>query len=194
VEAEDAAGNVSPPSNQAGATVTGANTAPTPAIAAPSAQTTWKVDDAISFSGSAVDAQDGTLPAAALTWTLILHDCSSACQTRVVQTSTGVATGSAPAPDAAYPSYLELQLAATDSAGLTGTTSVRLDPQTVTLTFASSPSGLQLVLGSSGAAAPYSRTVVVRSSNTVSATSPQTLNGTTYTFSSWSDGGAQAHT
>jgi hypothetical protein len=36
--------------------------------------------------------------------------------------------------------------------------------------------------------------VIVGSSNTISATTPQTLNGTTYAFDSWSDGGAQTHT
>ena len=40
---------------------------------------------------------------------------------------------------------------------------------------------------------PFTRTVIVGSSNSVSATSPQTFNGTTYTFSSWSDGGPQTH-
>jgi len=35
--------------------------------------------------------------------------------------------------------------------------------------------------------------VIVGSLNSLSAPSPQTLNGTSYTFSSWSDGGAQTH-
>ena len=37
-------------------------------------------------------------------------------------------------------------------------------------------------------------TLVEGSTNTLSAPSPQVLNGTTYVFSSWSDGGAQTHT
>src|SRR3712207_8012859 len=56
----------------------------------------------------------------------------------------GVASGSFSAPDHEYPSYLELQLTATDKGGLTDTKSVRLDPRTVVLTFQSNPSGLQL--------------------------------------------------
>jgi glucose/arabinose dehydrogenase len=39
------------------------NTPPTPTIATPAAGTTWKVGDVISFSGSATDQQDGTIPA-----------------------------------------------------------------------------------------------------------------------------------
>ena len=45
-------------------------------------------------------------------------------------------------------------------------------------------------VGSASSVAPFSRTVIVGSSNTVSAPSPQTAGGNTYAFSSWSDGGA----
>jgi hypothetical protein len=39
----------------------------------------------------------------------------------------------------------------------------------------------------------FTVTVIVGSSNTVSAVSPQTKGKATYTFTSWSDGGAQTH-
>ena len=68
-----------------------------------------------------------------------------------------------------------------------------LQPQTVNLTFTTSPSGLQLVLNGGSAATPFTRTVIAGSTNTISAPSPQTLNGANYAFSSWSDGGAQTH-
>ena len=68
------------------------NTPPTPTITSPPAGTTWKVGDLINFSGSATDAEDGTLPASALSWTLILHHCPSNCHTHLVQTWTGVAS------------------------------------------------------------------------------------------------------
>jgi hypothetical protein len=172
-----------------------ANTPPTATIVAPVASLTWKVGDAVAFSGSATDQQDGTLPASALTWKLILHHCPSNCHTHDLQTFTGVASGSFNAPDHDYPSYLELQLTATDSGGLTGTASVRLDPKTVVLTFQTSPaSGFQLVVGSTSQQAPFSRTVIVGSTNSISATSPQITKGQTYQFDSWSDGGAQTHT
>jgi hypothetical protein len=105
-----------------------------------------------------------------------------------------VASGSFVAPDHEYPSYLELTLTATDSGGLTDSKTVRLDPQTVALTFATSPSGLQLPVGSGAGAAPFTRTGIIGSTNSVSAPTPQTLGGQTYQFSSWSDGGAQSHT
>ena len=49
-------------------TVGTANTVPTPVIDTPSASLTWAVGDPIGFSGHATDAQDGALPASALTW------------------------------------------------------------------------------------------------------------------------------
>ena len=62
------------------------------------------------------------------------------------------------------------------------------------LTFASSPSGLELAVGvGAPAATPFTRTFIVNSAVSVAAQSPQTLSGTTYTFGSWSDGGAASH-
>jgi hypothetical protein len=151
------------------------------------------VGDLINFSGSATDSEDGTLPASALSWTLIIHHCPSNCHIHIVQTWTGVSSGSFNAPDHEYPSYLELQLTAIDSGGQSGTTSLELDPQSVTLTFGSNPSGLQLVVNSVPGTTPFTRTVITGSANTISAGSPQTLNATNYVFSSWSDGGAASH-
>jgi len=105
----------------------------------------------------------------------------------------GVASGSFTAPDHEYPSYLEIQLTATDSRGATDTKSVSINPQTVALNFASVPSGLQLVVGSSSSTTPFSRTVIVGSGNSISADTPQTLGDSLYQFSTWSDGGAQTH-
>jgi glucose/arabinose dehydrogenase len=170
-----------------------ANAAPTPTITTPAAGTTWRVGSTIGFSGSAVDPEDGTLPASALTWTLVLNHCPSTCHAHTVQTWSGVASGWFDAPDHDYPSYLELQLRATDSGGATATATRRLDPETVVLTFASAPTGLQLTVNGAAGAAPFTRTVIVGSTNSVSAASPQTLGGTSYSFSSWSDGGGETH-
>ena len=132
-------------------------------------------------------------PASALTWQLILHHCPSNCHTHEIQSFSGVAGGSFTAPDHEYPSYLELRLTATDSGGLSDTKILRLDPRTVVLSFQTIPGGLQLTVGSTTNFATFSRTVIVGSSNTVSAISPQTKGKKTYSFNSSSDGGAQTH-
>ena len=122
----------------------GSNTPPVPVIDTPAASVTWKVGDTISFTGHASDAEDGTLAASRLSWSLILEHCPSNCHTHSIQSWSGVASGSFQAPDHDYPSDLLLTLTATDSAGTPVSTSVKLDPKTVVLSFASSPTGLQL--------------------------------------------------
>ena len=147
----------------------------------------------IDFSGHATDAQDGTLPASALSWRLLLQHCPSNCHTHELQRFGG-ASGSFTAPDHEYPAYLELELTATDSGGLKDTKTLRLDPRTVTLTFQTTPGGLRLAVNGTQSTSAFTRTVIVGSSNTVSAVTPQTKGKQTYTFTSWSDGGAQSHT
>ncbi len=174
-------------------TIAGANQPPTPIVDTPAVGTTWKVGDLISFTGHATDPEQGTLPASALSWSLVIQHCPSTCHTHPIQSWPGVTGASFNAPDHEYPSYLELRLTATDSAGSSTTTTLRLDPLTVVLNFGSSPSGLQLAVNSSASTTPFTRTVILGSTNTLSAITPQTLSGTSYTFSGWSDGGAQTH-
>jgi glucose/arabinose dehydrogenase len=186
-------------SGTASVTVTAGNTAPTGIIDSPTSSLTWRVGDTINFSGHATDSQDGTLPASALTWSLIIHHCFTPtdCHTHLIQTFAGISSGSLTAPDHNYPCWLELQLTAKDSGGLTSTTSVRLDPRTVVLTFKTNPGGLvltDLVVNEAPKTTPFSVTVVVGSANSVSAPSPQQFKKSTYLFTSWSDGGAQSHT
>lgn len=85
-------------------------------------------------------------------------------------------------------------MTATDAAGLSNTISMLLHPQTVQLGFASQPTGLNLTVGSTSQATPFSRTVITGSTVSLSANSPQPLGGQTYQFLAWSDGGAQTHT
>ena len=167
--------------------------APTPTISSPASSLTWKVGDTITFSGSATDAEDGPLSAAALTWSIIMRHCPSSCHTHDIQTFTGISSGSFVAPDHEYPSSLEIKLTARDSSGTESAKSVIVNPKTVNLTLSSSPSGLGLGLNGTTATAPVTKTVIVNSQNSINAPTPQTLGGTTYVFSSWSDGGAASH-
>jgi PKD repeat protein len=167
--------------------------APTAAIAAPLPALTWRVGDAVGFSGSATDPKQGKLPPSAMTWTLVLHHCPAGCHTHVIQSFPGVSSGTFSAPDHEYPSYLELQLSAVNALGIPGITSVVLLPKTVSLSFSSSPPGLTLDAGSGNETTPFSKTVIVGSANTVSAPARQRLGGKTYLFRSWSDGESATH-
>jgi glucose/arabinose dehydrogenase len=193
---------VTDPTGQSGTTtvnVTVGNppsNAPVVTIDNPTAATQWSVGQTIPFAGRAADAQDGTLPPSALRWQLTLQHCTTStnCHAHNVQTWTGVASGSFVAPDHEYPSFLDLTLTATDSNGNATSQTVRLNPRTVQLTFTSSPSGARLVVNSVEQVAPFTRTVIVGSNNSISAPSPQNLTlGLRFRFSRWSDGGAQTH-
>jgi glucose/arabinose dehydrogenase len=176
-------------------TINAGNNPPVPTISAPASTLTWKVGDTINFSGSATDQEDGTEPASRLSWTIILHHCFTPtnCHTHIVQTFNGVASGTFNAPDHEYPCWLEIQLTATDSTGATATTSVRIDPQIMTITLASNPTGANVGINEIAGPTPLTKQAVIGSTNSISATSPQTIGGSSYTFSSWSDGGAQSH-
>ena len=133
------------------------------------------------------------MPADSLSWDIILHHCGTTCHEHPVKTVVGDDEDFITAPDHEFPSWLELRLTATDTGGLTHTQSLRLDPQTVPLTFQSQPPGLTLAVGSGTGVTPFQRDVIVGSAVSVSAVSPQTVGGQTYEFQSWSDGGGAAH-
>jgi glucose/arabinose dehydrogenase/PKD repeat protein len=173
--------------------ISAGNTPPSVSIDSPTTALRWKVGDQVSFSGSANDAQDGPLPPSALSWSLRMQHCPSTCHTHPLQDFPGTSSGSFTAPDHEYPSYLELELTARDSGGLTSVQTLRLDPLTTTLEMRSDPSGLQLEAAGVVAATPFSRTVIAGSRSTISAPTPQTLGGNGYEFASWSDGGGQTH-
>ena len=166
---------------------------PTATILTPKADLKWSVDDQISFSGSASDQQDGALPASALTWHAVLRHCPSVCHTHFIEDFAGVAGGSFQAPDHEYPSYIDITLVATDSAGLQDTETLELSSNAVNLTFVTSPSGLQIEVAGTPTTTPFTIPVTVGSTNGVNAPSPQSPAGGTYFFDHWSDGGSQAH-
>ncbi len=171
------------------------NEPPNAQIETPTTALKWAVGDLISFTGKATDPQDGTLPAAKLTWNLVMRHCETEndCHSHSIQSYPGVAKGEFTAPDHEYPSYLELRLTATDNSGLSDTETLRLDPRTVDLSFKTEPAGLELSAGDKTAAAPFTKTVIVGSKVSLSAAAPQPVGNTWYGFSSWSDGGTQTH-
>jgi len=162
-------------------------------IAKPTASLRWAVGAAISFSGSATDNKGATIASSNLTWKLVLkHGACPDCHEHVLQSYNGVGSGSFKAPDHRYPSELELTLTATDAAGLSNTKSIRVLPKTIKLTFKTSPTGLTLIFNGVQATAPFSRTVIAKSSNSISAPTPQTLGGK-QVFRRWADGSTKAN-
>jgi glucose/arabinose dehydrogenase/PKD repeat protein len=172
--------------------ITAGNSAPTATITAPSPQLTWRVGDSINFSGQGFDTTDGVMPPASMSWMIVLHHCPNGptgCHEHTIETRTGVDHDTFTAPDHEYYSYLEFRLTVTDSGGLTGTDSVSIDPQVVTMTYETSPPGLIVSVADLGGTTPFTRPAIIGSTLSFTAVSPQTLGPTSYYFASWNDGG-----
>lgn len=97
---------------------------PQPTIDTPPDGTVVNPGDIVNFSGHATDPDDGNLPVSALHWTVYLHHNQ---HLHTVLELDGVSGGSFIAQDHGLGTYsYEIILTATDSSGLTGSTSVHL--------------------------------------------------------------------
>ncbi|MGI4832066.1 MAG: PQQ-dependent sugar dehydrogenase [Janthinobacterium lividum] len=179
-------------SNEATLTITAPNTAPTAQVLTPVAGATYVAGTTYSFSGSATDTEDGTLPASAYVWQLDLHH-----DTHVhdgVPFNQGAKTGTFTIPNNGEVSdnvFYRLLLTVTDAGGLKTTTYRDILPLKSTISLATSPAGLQLTLDDQPTATPLSVVSVQGVLRPIGAPSPQTLNGVSYEFVSWSNGGTQ---
>lgn len=176
--------------------VTPGNTAPVATILTPTSALTWRVGDEIAFSGQGTDAEDGTIAPSALHWDVRLHHCpggSPQCHVHTIEQIDGVSQGALVAPDHEWYSFLEIRLRVTDSGGLSSTAFVEVVPQSVAYTFESVPPGLSLVVGSQSAVTPFMRSLIVGSSLTISAPTPQASGGDVLHWLDWSDGGEATH-
>jgi len=61
------------------------------------------------------------------------------------------------------------------------------------MTFATYPAGLQITLDGQNRMTPFTVTGVVGIIRAIAAPSPQTVNGLSYVFQSWSAGGTRSH-
>ncbi len=166
---------------------------PTATITAPTAALRYKVGEVINYAGTGIDASGAAIPASGLAWQITVAHCpGGTCHNHPLRTSTGP-TGSFTVPDHGDESRFELTLTATDSAGRQGTATVVITPQTVQLTLATVPTGLQVVYGGTTYTAPVTFTVDAGGTRSIAAPSPQTLGTTGYTFGTWSDAGVQQH-
>jgi glucose/arabinose dehydrogenase/PKD repeat protein len=166
------------------------NTAPQPVITTPAAGQRFAVGEVIALGGSATDAQDGTLPASALTWEVIRHHAAHTHPwLGPVTGNSSSFTGAAPEDLLATTnSYLEVRLTATDSSGASATVSRDVQPKLVNLTFTTKPGNLNLQLNGTTFAA--TRTWTSWDGWDVTVNAPDQGRNA---FVSWSDGGARSH-
>ncbi|MCA1558620.1 MAG: hypothetical protein LC731_08795, partial [Acidobacteria bacterium] len=134
------------------------------------------------------DSGTNAMPASAMTWTVVFHHDD---HTHPFLTINGQMGGSFLVPTLGEVSqnvWFRIHLRVTDSSGATNITFVDIFPRKSTMTFATSPAGLQITLDGQPRNTPLAVEGVVNMTRTLSVASPQTLNGVTYYFNGWSDG------
>ncbi len=150
--------------------------------------------DVISFSGDATDAEDGTLRRSAFTWNIdFLHEGHVHPGTPITGVKSGTFTIPTTGHDFSGNTRYRIMLTVADSSGLTSSTFVTVWPRKVNLSFATAPAGLTLYLDGIAKTAPFVYDTLIGFNHTIEARN-QTSGPNTYTFASWSDGGAQQHT
>lgn len=172
-------------SDQASVTITAGNDAPVATILAPADRATFQAGGALGLSGGGTDNQDGTLPGTSLKWRIVLyHGDHAHPQTEL----TGATPAFSAREDHDADSYYEVTLTVTDSGGLTGTRTIRVDPATVGLTLDSQPAGATITWAGLDRTAPYTSTTAIGFRTEVAAAPTLTSGGRTLAFARWSDG------
>ena len=126
--------------------ISSGNTPPVPRITSPATSATFAVGAVVTLRGAATDAEQGTLPDSALSWTVLLHHNTHTHPFLSPTQGNGV-TITAPAPEdlaATTTSFLEIRLTATDARGASATVTQRFNPGLVKVTLATEPSGLKV--------------------------------------------------
>jgi len=163
---------------------------PVPTIEAPSADLEWAIGDTLDYAGSAVDP-DGD-PVTDFKWRISIQHCPDDCHEHpYIEPET--ASGSFAAPPHEYPSHLSFVLTATDSRGRSAASApLESFPEVVEVGLASDPPGVPLTFdGEPGSAGPFK--LIAGGTAAVSAPATAIVDGISYVFSGWSDGGARVH-
>ena len=157
-------------------------------ISLPTEGSIYSGGSTINFVGRASDPEGGLIDSSRFTWTIR----SLGQRTRVLRTIRGVKSGrfNIPANHDADPGQgFRITLTARGSDGFVAKTHVDIRPRTVQLSLASTVPGLHVhfVDGSTSGQS------VVGMKRTVVAPKIQTVDGVTYQFVGWSDGGRRIH-
>lgn len=172
------------------------NTAPVPTIVSPAAGDLFSVNGTYTLKGTGTDAEDGTLGASSLSWTVLKHHDTHTHPVLGPVSAASTVSFVAPPPEdpsSTTSTYLEIRLTATDSRGLSTTVTREFRPRTVPVTVASVPSGLQITLNATPVKTPTTFTSWANWAVPLAAATQFDAAGRPYTFTRWSDGGAASH-
>ncbi|MCV7216121.1 PQQ-dependent sugar dehydrogenase [Mycobacterium crocinum] len=169
------------------------STPPDVKILTPLNDSHYNAGDVISFSATATDAEDGTLPDSAYNWRVIFHhaDHIHPYVDSIVGPSGTVSLATNEHNVAT--TWYEISLTVTDSSGLSTTKSVNIKPNLVTLTFGSNDPNAVYTVDGIPHTGTFSQQAVVGVVRHLDAGSPQTVPDGQLVFNHWSDGLAQQH-
>lgn len=172
--------------------------APTASITGPA---TYNAGDTVSFTGTATDPTDGTLPASAYTWQIDYYRngvVKPFYGLEVPKPVGGPASGATgfsytiPADTSQTPnSFYRVALTVVDSTGSKTTVTKTLTPNTATLTTNTAVPGAGYFVDGTWHTGAFSETGVVGVKHVLTGLGPaQSVAGNSYRFSGWADGSA----
>ncbi|MBD2755939.1 PQQ-dependent sugar dehydrogenase [Spirosoma validum] len=177
-------------SNPATLSITTSNQLPVAMILSPTNHTIYRAGDVINFSGTAVDPEDGILPASAFRWTVEFHHNVHYHPGPTIPI--GITNGQFTIPNQGHEVsadvFYRLILTVTDSRGGVATTFVDIDPKIVTINFATNPPGLTLTLDGQPVTTPRTQQFVSGLIVSLAATTTQMQTNKAYGFSKWTQG------
>jgi glucose/arabinose dehydrogenase len=166
-------------------------------ITKPLPSSEWTVGQELKLDGSA-KTSDGAevLTPLPYYWTTKLAHCPTGpttCHEHPLQTFSGIRHPEFLAPEHDFPSYIRIDLRVADERGLTGAATLNVYPKTTALQLKSSPAGIDLTAGLVHGLSPLGLTTLRGSNVLLSAPETAQVGGRTYSWKSWSDGGARSH-
>lgn len=168
-------------------------TPPTLSITLPPPDSAYAAGETITYAVFAQDSTGAILTGSAVKTDIVFHHGS---HIHPFQNGLEGASGNFTVPangEASPDTWYEILATATDSNGLTSTKSRNVFPRTSDMTFVSNPPGLKIHLDGTPVTTPITITGVEGFKREITFPN-QSLNGSGYEFSTWSDGGAKTHT
>lgn len=165
--------------------------APVVTLVSPEEGRTFKAGTVVGYSATAIDSEDGSLPASAFDWRVDFHH-----DTHVhgfFDPDPGQKSGSFTVPDRQFETdpdiWFRIYLTVTDSSGLTTTVTREVLPLLGTLSIATSPSGSPVAVDDQPVTTPASLSGLRFLWRSVDVPNP----ASGWAFDAWSDGGTQRH-
>jgi hypothetical protein len=168
--------------------------APVVELLSPESGALFSAGDTIAYAATARDEEDGELAPHAFTWEVVLHHDQHTHP--FIAPYSGSTSGTFEIPRVGHTEtnvFYRVQLRVVDSSGLVSAAYRDVSPRLTTLHLLTDPPGLTVSFDGTPMSTPAAVLSVVGITHILGVLDPQTLGGSTYTFSGWSDGGAATH-